>query len=221
MVKIQVNSSGKAYYTSSGKVLLAPESGGGEFQLERIKDDSNNEIGTVFMIFEDANENKFKVVCLDAQYRNSAAKWLSQRSAVTNMPLYSNSLTAWWYDDAKETATANTQLILDYCASNGGVTSTACSHCRSKSFTIGGVTYYGQLPNMREVFDMWRHRVQLETMDTSASSQSSLNFSTARIIWSSSQYSNYLGLYLVNSGSVNTNSKSVDCFVCPVLEIPA
>ena len=27
MVKIQVNSQGKAYYTSNGKVLLAPEGG--------------------------------------------------------------------------------------------------------------------------------------------------------------------------------------------------
>lgn len=219
MVKIQVNSSGKAYYTSSGKVLLAPESGGGEFQLERIKDDSNNEIGTAFMIFEDANENKFKVVCLDAQYRYSLTQWCSQRSAVTNMPVYDSNLIAWWYDDAKETATANTQLILDYCSS-GGYTSTACSHCRSKSFTIGGTTYYGQLPNMREVLDMWRRRVQIETMDTSASSQSSFNFSSARTIWSSTQYNNTNGWYLHTSGAVHFSSKITNYFACPVLEIP-
>uniref|UniRef100_UPI003865CADA hypothetical protein n=1 Tax=Methanobrevibacter sp. TaxID=66852 RepID=UPI003865CADA len=37
--------------------------------LDRVKDDSNNEIGTVSGFFTDANNVEYAVVCLDAQYR--------------------------------------------------------------------------------------------------------------------------------------------------------
>lgn len=199
---------------------IASISSGGEYQLQRVVDDNNNEIGTAFMEFTDANNNKYKVVCLDAQYRNDSTQWCSDRNEVTNMPMYNSNYNLWWYDNAKETATQNTQLILDYCSAND-YTSSACSHCRSKSFTIDGTTYYGQLPNMREVFDMWRHRVQIEQMDTSASSHSSTNFSSARYIWSSSQYISAYSWYLNDSGNVYGNSKTNNYFACPVLEIPA
>ena len=188
--------------------------------LTRISDDNGNEIGTWYMNFADASGNEYKVVLLDAQYRNASAEWCSDtQNTVTNMPLYSSSLNAWWYDNAKETATQNTQLILDYCSA-GGYTSTSCSHCRSQSFTIDGTTYYGQLPNMREVFDMWRHRVQIEQMDTSASSHSSTNFSSTRPIWSSSQCFSSNSWYLTGNGSVNNITKATYYFACPVLEIP-
>jgi len=194
-------------------------SGGGEYQLKRIKDDSNNEIGTAFMLFTDANGNKYDVVLLDAQYRSGGSQWCSDRNTVTNMPIYTSNYNSWWYDNAKETATQNTQLILDYCSVKG-YTSEACSHCRSQSFTIDGTTYYGQLPNMRELFDMWRHRVQIEQMDTSASSYSSTNFSSARAIWSSTQFSGSYAWYLSNSGNVTSYTKTYRPVTCPVLEIP-
>lgn len=196
--------------------------GGGSSEdvpLMRISDDNGNEIGTHYMNFEDANGNIFKVIALDAQYRNASTQWCSDRNTVTNMPMYNFNYNLWWYDNAMETATQNTQLILDYCSTKG-YTSTSCSHCRSKSFTINGTNYYGQLPNMREVFDMWRHRVQIEQMDTSASSHKSTNFSSARSIWSSSQCSSTNGWYLNSSGSVGNSFKATSNFACPVLEIP-
>lgn len=223
MVKIQVNSQGKAYYTSAGKVLLAPESGGGsgttDVELTRFKDDNNNEIGTHYMNFEDANGDTYKVILLDAQYRNASAQWLSDLSDVTNMPLYSNlkSSNVW---EAKELATTNTQLILDYCAARG-YTSTACSHCRSQSFTVGGVTYYGQFPNMIELIYLAKHYNEFDSLDTSASSYSSTNFSSNRNILSSSQYNTY-GCWYLNSSAIAINTgKKGNYFVCPVLEIPA
>lgn len=199
-------------------------SGGGgsgttDVPLTRFKDDNGNEIGTWFMNFEDANGNLFKVVCLDAQYRNTSTKWCSKSSAVTNMPMYNTNYNLWWYDNAKETATQNTQLILDYCSANG-FTSTACTHCRSKSFTINEITYYGQLPNMRELFDMWRHRIEIEQMDISANSYRSTNFSSSRSIWSSSQYLKDYGWYLISLGYIAQGSKWNDYLACPVLEIP-
>ena len=190
-----------------------------EFQLTRISDDNGNEIGTWYCNFVDGSGNEYKVVCLDAQYRNASTQWCSDRNTVTNMPIYDSNYNLWWYDNAMETATQNTQLILDYCSA-GGFTSTSCSHCRSQSFTINGTTYYGQLPNMREVFDMWRHRVQIEQMDTSASSHKSTNFSSVRVIWSSSQYARANGLSLYSAGTVLNLSKSNGNSACPVLEIP-
>lgn len=192
---------------------------GGDFQLTRVKDDNNNEIGTHICNFTDGNGNKFKVVVLDAQYRLGVGYWCSSTTTVTNMPLYSDlaSSNVW---EAKETATQNTQLILDYCTANS-YTSTACSHCRSKSFVINGVTYYGQLPNEIEVSEIAKNYHAIETMDTSASSNPSFNFSTSRNIWSSSQYSSGSGWRLGDYGGLFNASKTNGYFVCPVLEIPA
>ncbi len=199
-------------------------SGGGsgttDVPLTRFKDDTNTEIGTHYMNFVDGNGNTYKIIVLDAKYRLESSQWCSERDYVTNMPTYYDNLSAWWYDNTKETATQNTQLILDYCSANG-YTSTSCSHCRSKSFTINGTTYYGQLPNMREVFDMWRHRVQIEQMDTSANTSTSTNFSSKHHIWSSTQANNMSGWYIANSGQVNITLKGSGYFACPVLEIPA
>lgn len=195
-------------------------SGTTDVPLTRISDDNGNEIGTWYMNFEDANGNIFKVIALDAQYRNASTQWCSDiYNQVTNMPVYKANWGKWWYDNAMETATRNTQLILDYCSTKG-YTSTSCSHCRSQSFTIDGTTYYGQLPNMREVFDMWRHRIQIERMDTSASSHSSTNFSSAHSIWSSNQYDNVDGWILSYYGYVHNYEKKYFRFACPVLEIP-
>lgn len=200
-------------------------SGGGSgttnVELTRFKDDTNIEIGTHYMNFEDGSGNVFKIILLDAQYRNSSTYWCSSHNTVTNMPLYYNlaSSNVW---EASETATTNTQLILDYCTA-GGYTSTACSHCRSKLFTIGGTIYYGQLPNFLEVSYIARNYNSFDAMDTSASSQSSLNFLSARAIWSSNQYSTGYSWSLGTSGLMNggANKSATLLFACPVLEIPA
>lgn len=224
MVNVLVDNEGKVL-TTGGKAIKASEGSGGgsgttDVPLTRVSDDNGNEIGTWYMNFEDANGNIFKVVLLDAQYRKASTQWTSGTNAVTDLPIYHSNYNSWWYDNAKETATQNTQLILDYCSASG-YTSTSCSHCRSKSFTIEGTTYYGQLPNMREVFDMWRRRVQIEQMDTSASSHSSTNFSSERTIWSSNQFSSGSGYFLAGTGYVSsTGGIWNNYFACPVLEIP-
>ena len=193
-------------------------SGTRDVPLTRVTDDNNNEIGTWYMNFVDGSGNEYKVVVLDAQYRNDSTKWCSNTNAVTNMPLYSDLKTSnvW---EAKETATQNTQLILDYCTANS-YTSTSCSHCRSQSFTIDGVTYYGQLPNMIEVIHLAKHYNEFDILDTSASSNSSTNFSSSHEIWSSSQSNSATGWHLTTSCSINGTLKTNDNFACPVLEIP-
>lgn len=190
--------------------------------LDRIKDDSNNEIGTVSGFFTDANDIEYAVVCLDAQYRLASAAWSSSAGTVTNLTEYNMNgavvdLIANTYTD---TATSNCDKILAWCTAYGS-TSEAVSHCRSKSFVIGGITYYGQLPNLCELFYICANRAEISNADISKSSYSSLDIATlASRIWSSSQFGgNYA--WLINGGSgVNSNAKGGSCFVVPVLEIP-
>lgn len=175
--------------------------------LDRVYSDANAAIGTVSGFFTDKNDVEYAVVCLDAIYRNSSAQWASATGNVTNMPLYSN----WTIWEAPETATENTTLIL------ASKTSSACTHCRQYSFTIGGVTYYGQLPNIIELVDIARHHTAINTADTSGGS---ITIATSNDYWSSSQYSSTYGWCMGSSGSANGYSRTSNSYVCPVLEIP-
>lgn len=187
----------------------------GKYQLfDRVKDDSNNEIGTVSGFFTDANNVEYAVVCLDAQYRLASGKYLDSNILVTDLPQYQD-LSLW---SAGETATSNTEIILTFCAANNH-TSTACTHCRSKSFTIDGNVYKGQLPNICELVDIIRQRIEINSADTSASSYSSLVIPTAAAIWSSNQYGNNYGWGVTQVGQASYSNKSLNSFVIPVLEI--
>lgn len=182
--------------------------------LDRVKDDSNNEIGTVSGFFTDANNVEYAVVCLDAQYRLASGKVFNATGNPTNLPMYSDN-----YDvlGAKETATFNTQKILDWCSSMS-YTSTACNHCRSKSFMIDGANYYGQLPNFEELIGIAEKYQEIEIVDTSASTYTSLNFSVKRQIVGSSQY-DFSSFWSINSSDF-VNGSAANKFVVPVLEIP-
>ena len=210
--------------TSSCPAMYPAQEGGSsgtsEVTLTRFKDDTNTEIGTHFMNFEDNNGNIYKVILLDAQYRNKSTQWCSNTSAtVTNLPVYTNLKTSNVWAE-KETATFNTQKILDYCTTNN-YTSTACTHCRSKSFNVGGVTYYGQLPNTLEVLHIMMNYNNFDALDTSASSHTSLNFSAVRTIWASDQYNATSCWGLSNLyNTISNMNKTGNFFACPVLEIP-
>ena len=206
-----------------GDQLICSSSGGGggsgtrDVELTRISDDSGNEIGTWYMNFVDANNNEFKVICLDAQYRLASCQFCSNTVTITGLPQYT-ACYIWWYE-AKETATSNTQKILDFCTANN-YTSSSSTHCRSQSFTIDGIVYYGQLPNLREVFDMWRHRIDITTMDITTSSYTSVTLNTYRNLWSSTQSSKANAWYMYRDGNFSGTNKTSNCVACPVLEIP-
>ena len=121
---------------------------------------------------------------------------------------------------AKESATENTQFILDYCTATG-YESPACTHCRSKSFVINGVTYYGQLPNVIEIIEICKNVQAIEAMDTSASANPNTNFSTDRPLWVSNQYNGSLAWYMDSPSQIIYYSKYQKRSACPVLEIPA
>lgn len=190
--------------------------------LDRIKDDSNNEIGTVCGFFTDANDVEYAVVCLDAQYRLSSAAWSSTASTVTSLTLYNmnGAVSDLITNKYTDTATSNCDKILAWCNANN-YTSASVSHCRSKSFIIGGTTYYGQLPNLCELFYICANRTEISDADTSKSSYSSLDIATlATRTFSSSQASAFNAWVIFADGSVTTSSKTTGMFIIPVLEIP-
>lgn len=200
------------------KAYCGGGSGGDAYKVgDRVTDDSDNPVGTVSSIFTDGNGDRYAVVCLDAVNRLASGTWCSSQTTVTDLPIYSTAKWGPW--EAKETATYNTQKILDFCTTNG-YTSGACSHCRSKSFTIDGTTYYGQLPNMTELNDIQRNHTAINTADPTAGSYSSVNFSTGRNGWSSSQHSSGNAFLVGESGGVSYNNKTTAFGVIPVLEIP-
>lgn len=201
------------YATAIGQI----SGGGGKYQLlQRISDDSNNEIGTVSGFFTDANNVEYAVVCLDAKYRLASGTYCSNIStAVTNLPINIR----WPTWEAKETATFNTQKILDFCTAQSA-TSTACSHCRKKSFTIDGTRYYGQLPNIVELVDICKNYTAIQSADTSVSQYRDLGLPITDKTWSSSQYSRTSGWCVDTFGTLGSITKTGNYFVAPVLEIP-
>lgn len=197
------------YSTAIGNISGGGSSG--KYQLlDRVKDDSNNEIGTVSGFFTDANNNEYAVVCLDAQYRLGSGEYLSVNAAVSGIPNYQNQ-SVW---GATETATTNTTAIL----ATG--TTSACTHCRSKSFTIDSVTYAGQLPTLKELVDIFGHRTAINTQDTSAGQYSALVIPTNNTAWSSSQYGTNEAWLLSNEGEVLYADKDGTGIIIPVLELP-
>lgn len=181
---------------------------------DRVYDSTSTDIGVVYGFYTDANGVEYALVCLNAEHRLDSAQWASANTAVTNMPLYGNVNTA-AFGIGSETATANCSLILT------DKTSTAVSHCRSKSFVIDGVTYYGQLPNICELIAMFAMHSYIEANDPTASSAgTSLNFTSWKNTWSSSQYTAGSGWSVNPGGNPNSGTKTSNSFVAPVLEIP-
>lgn len=189
--------------------------------LDRVyADDTGDAIGTVSGIFVDNNGTEYAVVVLDCPYRLASAKWLSSNSSVTNLPQYSSTNSA-AFGFGAETATFNCDKILAMTS----YTSEAVNHCRSKSFTIGGVTYYGQLPNIFELLQIFSQKYKLDTLDSTASSAASnVRLSTwsfsSYCVWSSSQYASSNAWYVGNNGGASGNNKTNASGVVPVLEIP-
>lgn len=182
---------------------------------DRVNDDSDNPVGTVSYIFTDGSGKRYAVVCLDAMNRLDFGQYLSSNTNVTGIPQYTDQLV--W--SAPETATKNTTEILAT-ATSGRYKSSACSHCRSKTFTIGGITYEGQLPNINELTQIFAQRTLINAQDPTASTYSSLIIPTNTETWSSTQADDSHAWYMTELGFPSNWDKNKTFFVIPVLEIP-
>lgn len=179
--------------------------------FDRITDDSNNVIGTVSGFFTDANAVEYAVVCLDAQYRTIE---VHSYGPIENMTGYPDIRVL----QSTDTATANTTILMN----SQTYSSPAASHCRSKSFVIDGVTYYGQFPNCKEVCDMWYNATTLDTLDTTASSYSNYRFinnNSTNNFWSSNAANTDDG-WQVGGTQIRPLAVYNGGVICPVLEIP-
>lgn len=183
--------------------------------LDRVKDDSNNEIGTVVGFHTDANNTEYAVIALDAAYRLATGQLTSATGAITDLPTYAN---AGAYG-AKETATFNCDKILAKCTTSGW-TSSALTHCRAQSFTIAGDTYAGQLPTIMELLKILECREAVNTADPTASTYSSLIIPNNQNMWASTALNANSAWYVTSDGSTSYASRTNNYFVAPVLEIP-
>lgn len=183
--------------------------------LSRVTDDSNNEIGTVCGYHIDANNQKYAVVCLDAQYRSTSGKIIGSGGVITGLPQYTDRSAY----NAPETATFNCDKILEQATSSSSY-STAVSHCRSKSFVIDGTTYYGQVPTIGELLSVYIVMSQIDALDTSAASNPTLVLPTTSGVWSSTQTSSGKNFRFWTGGVLDHYYTYGDYFIIPVLEIP-
>ena len=211
-----------------GSQLISPaelvkESGSEKYALfDRVTDDLGNEIGTVCGFFTDNITGitartgaivNYAVVCLDAQYRGTGS-YSSSYGIVTDLP----SLSSNQIDFLDHTATFNTQKILDWCNSNGYTT--GCTLCRSRSFTIKGITYYGQFPNINEIFDIYNRRIELNNLDTSVDRTYEIPQDDGYFV-SSTQESSMGAWYIDGTNPTLSNTAKTPAYLMfPVLEIP-
>lgn len=186
--------------------------GSGKYELfQRVKDDNNVEIGTVVGFRKDSNNNEYAVVCLDKTYRSiSYFTILSTATQITDLPHYT-SMSAY---EAPETATYNCDKILAQ-ATASGLTSGAVSECRSHSFVIDGITYYGQVPSLVEMVYILLNRTTINTKDPSGSISTNSSFWTSNAAEGTSMWAyRYWGEL-----EQRVQTQNAIC-VMPILELP-
>ena len=135
---------------------------------------------TFFGYFDSVNPNtqvsqKYACFVLDAQYRKQSSAWIPS-STDTALPNYGNVASAL---AAKESATYNTQTVIDnnnpssgqfYDARNPGG--------QSLIIDVGGINYVPQVPNIKEIQMVQALAAQLDALDPTLSSYSSLALAT-------------------------------------------
>lgn len=192
----------------------------GKYQLlQRVKDDTNTEIGTVVGFRKDSSNNEYAVVCLDARYRSD--QWFSLLSSGVD---YGNA--SYQYANvfaAKETATENCDAIV--AVATGGITCDAVTQCRLNSFTVDSVTYYGQLPSMPELIDIMSYVDEINNADPDKDNPTYEYYLLAGggAYWSSTQNGTSTSWQISSNATqpVRALSKTgVTAGITPILELP-
>lgn len=208
---LSITADGTYDVTNYASAVVSAGSSGKYALFDRVTDDSNNVIGTVSGFFTDANDVEYAVVCLDAQYRGQ--KGFSSTGEYWGLTQYPDLNVL----ECKDTATYNTTAIIA-----SGQVDDAATYCRTQSFTIDGTTYYGQLPNCKELVDMWSNATALDTYDTTSSDYAATRFiglnNRANSFWASN--ANPSGAWQVGGDIMKGAYQGYSYVACPVLEIP-
>lgn len=187
--------------------------------LDRVKDDNNNDIGTVVAIRIDANNNEYAVVVLDGQYRPSidTYNYLNADVFVSGLPVYPYLLNA---VGSQETAKYNDDQLETFLAGQPSLSSDALTYCRNMSFVIDNTTYYGEIPTFPELVAIMMYKDQVNTLDTSQSSQ---YIAVNKNYLSSTQYNTVspYDIWAIMSGEFTHWYKNSSSYsLLPVLELP-
>ena len=195
--------------------------------LDRVTDDNGNEIGTVTSFFEADNGIEYTVVCLDAKDRALDLKLFSDATTqIQGIRIYQITDTYSPFE-LKESATKINNAILST-ATSTSKTSDAVNHCRSKSYTINGQVYYGQVPNVRELAEIYMVRSIVNDQDPTTSSYNSYVLSGHNGCLSCTQVkngNNYKSYALGTSSEIaaynnNITTPDKNKIIAPILEIP-
>lgn len=216
---IAVQDTNTTYKTTLADVKAYCGSSADKYKVgDRVNDDSDNPVGTVSSIFTDGNGDRYAVVCLDAVNRLASGAWWSSSYAPSSGLNFYENLSRF---SATETATENTTAILNI-VEGWQTSSPACEHCRSKYYTIDGVTYYGQFPNFKEVIDILSIGPKINANDPTATQYSSLVIpTTSKYVWTSTYgKSGDTSAWTVYTSGSGAGPASQNLFVIPVLEIP-
>lgn len=205
--------------------------------LERVKDDNNNEIGTVAGFFVADNDVEYAIVVLDARYR-LCSTLVNILAAGNHSSLgLSNHNGNWTGLSDTKSATYNTQAVIDF-ATSAGITAGAFTHARQQSFTIGGTVYYGQIPNLPELCIIGTRGTAINAKDTSVSSYSqyaiprttsgtgnTIKTCSSTIRSKSTSASSGSQFFVITGGGTSDiittiDSSQLSCFILPILELP-
>lgn len=141
-------------------------------------------VASFFGYFDSVNPNtqatqKYACFVLDAQYRTSGKIWYNSSTppSQTVIPRYGSSAEAL---AATESATYNTQAIIDALSPVSGRNYEAFYWARNPNgqsliISVDGNSYVPQLPNIKEVSMIYNFKSQLDALDPTLSSYSSMS----------------------------------------------
>lgn len=160
-------------------------SGGGSSKkyslLQRVKDDTNTEIGTVAGFETDTNNIEYAVVVLDASYRETGETSSKTCSAnPSGASGFSEGRNFFTLFSNKDTAKSACDKAVAAMTTISG-TSPLVTYCRSFSFTIDGVVYTAQAPTMLIALMCAEHATELTNLDPTVSSHPDERLGDSRI----------------------------------------
>lgn len=196
-------------------------------------------IASFFGYFDSVDPNtqatqKYACFVLDAEYRTSGKFWYPTTNppAQTVIPRYGSAEAAL---AATESATYNTQAIIDAFSPGSGGNYEAFYWARNPSgqsliISVDGNSYVPQLPNIKEVSMIYSFKSQLDALDPTLSSHSSMSLNswtfTNNGVWGSTaiSYVDYgPGTYNREGGTNSWYGRQGNDYkfgVVPVFEIP-
>ena len=165
-------------------------------------------------------DQKYAVFVLDAAYRASlsSSSTASNYLVVPNLPTYT--------DSGSKTATESATFNCDCYLAVPNVTWTIINQARNISVTLGGNTYYGQIPTIPQLLKIRDLGAAIDAKDPTLSDYSSNSLATW---WSGiygvcsstgGQYQGYNRFYYITTSSPQLTYLDSQLIRLPIFEIP-